>query len=349
MHDIKKVKWDKINVEELFDITINKNVDGNKVDKNSGAKPYITRKESSNGLDGFIDFDESFLQKHTPVITIGNETATPFMHTYRFFTGTKVNVMKPKENLSKHSLLFVCQSLKQHKEKFSYSYTINSTRLKKQKILLPTKKNHKPDWEFIESYTESLIKKKKTKYIKYSETVTSKLMYKEISSLSSKTWAEFSIESIAEIMPGRDIYDKERESGKVPYVSSTSKNNGIAHYVSNTNDTLEKNCLSVNRNGSVGYSFFHPYLCLYSNDCRKLKLKSTSIYCGFFIANQISKQRKKYNYGYKMGTARLKRQKIMLPINSAGDPDYAYMEQYIINIEYKKRKKYIEYMRKSKT
>lgn len=45
-----------------------------------------------------------------------------------------------------------------------------------------------------------------------------------------------------------------------------------------------------------------------------------------------------------MGTARLKRQKIMLPVNDDGKPDYEYMSQYIINLEYLKRKKYLDYL-----
>lgn len=33
----------------------------------------------------------------------------------------------------------------------------------------------------------------------------------------------------------------------------------------------------------------------------------------------------------------------MLPINSQGNPDYEYMEQYMKNIEYKKLHAYIDY------
>ncbi len=41
-----------------------------------------------------------------------------------------------------------------------------------------------------------------------------------------------------------------------------------------------------------------------------------------------------------MGTGRLLRQKIMLPINDEFLPDFKYMDQYIRNLEYKKRKVY---------
>lgn len=107
--------------------------------------------------------------------------------------------------------------------------------------------------------------------------------------IENKCWGEFFIEDIAEISSGRDIYDAERVSGDIPYISSTAKNNGIGYLVGNTNNTIEENCLSVNRNGSVGYSFYHPYKGLFSNDCRKLRpiIKSTNI--GIFLSNQITK------------------------------------------------------------
>ena len=151
----------------MFDIEIGKSIDGNKVDKENGHYAYITRKESNNGLDGFIDFDTKYFNKIYPVITIGNETCKPFVQTAPFFTGTKVNIMKPKFNANKYILLFISQSLEMHKVKYSYSYTINSTRLKEQIILLPTKEDGTIYFEYMENYIKSKLKNKLEKYINY--------------------------------------------------------------------------------------------------------------------------------------------------------------------------------------
>ena len=120
-------------------------------------------------------------------------------------------------------------------------------------------------------------------------------------------------------------------------------NNGITHFVGNTNATLEDRCISVNRNGSVGFAFWHPYEALYSNDCRKIRPNIRNSYVSQFIAQQITAQRGKYNYGYKMGTARLQRQKIMLPIEN-GQPDYAFMEDYMIQQELRILQRYADYL-----
>lgn len=148
--------------------------------------------------------------------------------------------------------------------------------------------------------------------------------------LNDREWRPFFLRDICDIESGCDIYDAERVLGNTPYITSSALNNGIKYFVGNNNGTLEANCISVNRNGSVGYSFYHKYPALYSNDCRKLRLKKhNNEYVALFITNQIMQQKDKYNYSIKMGTARLKKQKIMLPVDEHGGPDYSFMEQYI--------------------
>lgn len=144
--------WKEFVIGDLFRVAIGKSIDGNKVDLSAGKTPYITRKESNNGLDGFIDHDPQMLNTDFPVITIGNETAEPFVQVFPFYTGTKVNILSPKTRISAYALLFAAQSLKMHKAKYSYSFTINSTRLRKQVILLPVADDGEPDWGYMEQY-----------------------------------------------------------------------------------------------------------------------------------------------------------------------------------------------------
>ena len=154
-------------------------------------------------------------------------------------------------------------------------------------------------------------------------------------------WDSFMITDIAEIISGRIIPEDERIAGNIPYVTSSAMNNGVTHFIGNVNDTLESECISVNSNGSVGYAFYHPYEALYSSDCRKLRLKYKNKYASIFIAVSITSQHEKYNYGYKLGTARLMRQKIMLPVNQNGEPDYAFMERFMKCTEQKLIHEYI--------
>ena len=113
-------------------------------------------------------------------------------------------------------------------------------------------------------------------------------------------------------------------------LTATANNNGIGYFISNKNTTLQEKCISVNRNGSVGYSFYHSYPALFGNDTRKLIPKYSDDYVAKFILFMISSQKEKYGYGYKVGTARLKRQKILLPINKDKSTNYDFMKKYIL-------------------
>lgn len=164
--------------------------------------------------------------------------------------------------------------------------------------------------------------------------------------LNEKKWKAFFIEDICDIYSGQDIYQRERINGETPYITATAEQNGIGYFVDNENETLEENCISVNRNGSVGFAFYHPYKALFGNDTRKLKLKlyGNNKYIGMFIARAITLQKEKYGYGLKMGTERLRRQKIMLPVTETDEPDYEYMDVYMKEIEKKILERYRNYL-----
>ena len=59
-------------------------------------------------------------------------------------------------------------------------------------------------------------------------------------------------------------------------------------------------------------------------------------YTSLFLTACIEKQRVKYGYGYKMGTERLKKQKILLPVNAENQPDWTNIERFMQRIELEK-------------
>lgn len=147
--------------------------------------------------------------------------------------------------------------------------------------------------------------------------------------LNEKQWKAVPIDDLADVDSGRDIYAQDRIKGKTPYVTSGTANNGIGYFVGNENDSLTANAISVNRNGAVGEAFYHPYLALYGNDCRRLTLrKDRRAGTQIFVARAVSQQKRAFSYSRKLGTARLKRLHVMLPVDDKGKPDYAYMTHY---------------------
>ena len=79
-------KWKAFVVGGLFNINIGKNLDKIHADM-SGDKPYVTRTVSNNGVEGFVSAPDDMMTQEGPVITIGNETAQPFVQVFSFCTG----------------------------------------------------------------------------------------------------------------------------------------------------------------------------------------------------------------------------------------------------------------------
>ena len=175
----------------------------------------------------------------------------------------------------------------------------------------------------------------------------------KIVSLTDKQWKDFSIggnDGIFTIYSGKRLTVSNMHKGNIPFIGATDSNNGITNWISNINSTYDFNVLGVNYNGSVVKNFYHAYNCLFSDDVKRLHLKNyeDNKFVLLFISTLILKQKIKYIYGYKFNGTRMNRQKIIIPIDDYGNPDYEYMEQYSKNLICKKIRNYLDYVSEAK-
>lgn len=346
--DLDSKKWKEFVIKDLFNTKIGKNIDGNKINKSSGKFAYLTRKESNNGLDGFINHEEDYLNNDKPVITIGNETAEPFVQDFPFFTGTKVNILIPKNDISKTALLFVSQSIKMHKTKYSYSYTINSTRLKKQKLFLPINTKGEPDFNFMEAFIKQKEQEKLQEYENYiSERIKALKDFKIVEPNKEKKFSEFEIGKLFDLSQGKSkgLNHLKKVKRGINYLGATNLNNGVLCQVEKVEKLIhEGNCIAFIRNGegSMGYSVYKSEEFIATSDISVGYNSNLNRPIGLFITTVADKVRGKYNFGYKRSAKRLKKEKILLPINDQNEPDYDYMENYMKQLEYKKLNEYLK-------
>ena len=337
--------WRGFLISDLFHVKIGKAIDGNKVDRTSGHYPYVTRKESNNGVDGFIDYDESFLNKDVPCITVGNETAQPFVQKVPFFTGTKVNILSPKKKISYLTLQFIATSLKMHKSKYSYAFTINSTRLKNQKIMLPVNDKGEPDYNFMENYVRVVEEKQLQRYRDYVQALDAA----KIPPLNEKIWRPFFISDLFRLETGKSkgLNHLEDDEQGISYLGATNRNNGVLTFVKPVENLIQRgNCIAFIRNGegSIGYSIYKREDFIATSDITCGYADFLNEFVGLFITTVADKVRGKYNFNYKRSDTRLKREKLMLPINDDGAPDFEYMEAYVKNSMAAQYRKYLEYL-----
>ena len=140
----------------------------------------------------------------------------------------------------------------------------------------------------------------------------------------------------------KDSMDK----GNIPFIGASDSNNGITNWIGTINTSFDKNVLGVNYNGSVVENFYHGYGCVFSDDVKRLHLKNSADnkFILLFCKTVILQQKVKYTYGYKFNGQRMERQKILLPIDEKGNPDYHYMEQYGKTLMLHKYQQYLDYI-----
>ena len=155
-------------------------------------------------------------------------------------------------------------------------------------------------------------------------------------SITNQKWKEFFLEDVVSINGGKRLTKADMELGDMPFIGASEQNNGITAFTCSTNDSLDSNVLGVNYNGSVGFSFYHPYKAIFSDDVKRIKWLDSSHnnkYTLLFLSSMIAQQKCKFAYGYKFNAQRMKRQKILLPICEEGSIDWQYMEEYMRQVE----------------
>ncbi|MDC9722761.1 MAG: N-6 DNA methylase [Urechidicola sp.] len=166
--------------------------------------------------------------------------------------------------------------------------------------------------------------------------------------LSTKMWEEFFLSDIfPEIQRGKRLKTDDHKLGKMPYVSSTAMNNGVDNFISNKEKVrIFSNCLSIANSGSVGACFYQPFEFVASDHVTKLKNEKFNKNIMLFISTIISRLGEKYSFNREINDKRIKREKILLPINKNKEPDYDFMGNYMKRLELDRLKQYLNYKEK---
>jgi len=166
--DLEEIKWKLFQIDEIFDV---KRVEGKPINNyNEGSTPYVTTSSESNGITNFVNSMESDISKRN-AISVDPVGGTTFYHDYDFvgrgFSGSSINLLY-NDNLNNLNSKFVCSAIeKVSKVKASYGLHFNGNRLKSAKILLPSDKNGKPNWQYITDFIKKLEYETTSKVLDY--------------------------------------------------------------------------------------------------------------------------------------------------------------------------------------
>ena len=166
--------------------------------------------------------------------------------------------------------------------------------------------------------------------------------------LKFRQWLSFRIDGIFNILPGKRLVAADSTPGERPFIGALDNSNGVARFVSDKNDSRDKNVLGVNYNGNgMGIGFYHPYECIFSDDVKRFHLKEwkDNPFVLLFMKTAILMQKKKFGYLYKFNAERMAHTSIMLPITGTGKPDYEFMESFGRKLMASKYNQYLEFLK----
>ena len=336
--------WEDFCLDDLFKITsTSSGIDKCRLINLEGNIPYITRTDKNNGYELYIgNQDSKYKTDCGNVITIGLDTQTVFYQKHSFYTGQNIQILK-SPYINKYTALFMIPMIKILMQKFNWGGNgATLTRLRRSRILLPVIKKGEPDYKFMEEYIKEREARLKNQYKNYIKDNINR--FKKIK--LETEWKEFFVSEIFKnIQRGKRLIKEHQKVGDMPYVSSTALNNGVDNFIGNEVGVRKyDNCLSLANSGSVGACFYEPYEFVASDHVTHLK-GNYSKYAYLFMSCMLNRLSEKYNFNREINDTRIKREKVFLPVNSKGEPDYKFMEDYMKYLEQKKLLEYLEYIK----
>lgn len=331
---INMANWKEFLVKELFDVVYGVNlelINCVETDMNDpDAVAFVSRTESNNGVSAYVKPVQGVEPQPKDTITVagGGSVLSTFLQTRPFYSGRDLYLLFPKTDISKQAKLFVTTIIKANKYRYNYGRQANTT-LPLLKLRLPATADGTPDWEWMESYIDSLNSKPLT-------TANSKKDH----SFNINKWKYFVIGDFFDIHPTKSyagLSNKDLDDGGMtPFVVNSSSNNGIGGY--STRPATEKGNKITFSDTTDGNTFFYqPHDFIGFSHVQGMYEKNhkwTRNQLLFLVSILTFTCAGRYTYGRKMTRDNIASTAVMLPANSYGEPDWESMDNYIKSLSY---------------
>lgn len=339
--------WRPFLIQDLFEVFLP--CGDTQADKcEAGDIPLVSAGSTNNGICKFIKCGDEKSKLYNGNLISVDMFGQAFFHVYKFYCVShgRVNLLKPRRDLNRYHFLFICTSINTaSKGKFSYNQMCSSKRVARLPIQLPVNDAGEPDYDFMENYmraTEESILQRYREFVSIADAAP-------VPPLKEKVWRAFFIGDLFRLETGKakGLNHLEQDENGISYLGATNRNNGVIAFVKPVENLIQRgNCIAFIRNGegSVGYSVYKREDFIATSDITCGYADFLNEFVGIFITTVADKVRGKYSFNYKRSETRLRREKLMLPVNDAGEPDFEYMENYVRNIEAEQYRRYLEYI-----
>lgn len=166
--DLEDVEWKEYYLTEFFDIK--RGNQNNMSECLDGDIPLVSAKKVDNGYKAFISDNRKEMFEEN-ILTLNNDgdggVGIAYFQPYHMALDTHVTALIPKISIDKYSLLFLARIITNQRDKFSHGYSINNSRLQKQKVLIPIDENRKPHWDYMSQFMKKIEAENLSKVLEY--------------------------------------------------------------------------------------------------------------------------------------------------------------------------------------
>lgn len=302
-------------INEIFDIRYGNQFDFSKMELSNEetAINFISRGSSNNGLVGRVKKYQEVEPFKAGLITVtmgGSYLLASFVQPAPFYTAQNVKVLSPKSPMTIQELLFYCAAIQHNRFRYhSHSREANSTF---DNLIVPSI-DEIPLWvgeqAIISNYEAEVVNE-----------------------ISADRWKWFNLTpQLFDFKRGKRLTKADSIDGEVYLVTAGEENQGVRRSIDNKMDVYS-DCITIDM---FGYCVYRGYkFCCDDNILVLIPRKKLSKYVLMFVVTVINQDRYRYAYGRQYRQKTLLKHKIKLPVDSSGNPDWEFMENYIKSLPY---------------
>lgn len=306
-------------LSDLFDYWYGVNLELVNCQINDKGIPFVSRTSNNNGVVARVELIPGIEPNpaHTLSLAGGGSVLSCFYQDEEYYSGRDLFILSPKKPMTKNEMLLYSYIIEFNKYKYNYGRQANKTF---RDLMLPELSELENfNWNDINSDFKFDKDPKKKQNI----------------SLSIDKWKWFRLDFLFIIKGSKTTSLKDLElsgKGNYPYVTTQTRNNGVCDFYGIYTEQGE--CFTID-SAIKGFCCWHEEDFSASDHVEKLIPNfNCNNYIAMFLTTIINIEQYRYNYGIKCSQTRIKNIKIKLPVDSKGDPDWQFMEDYIKSLPY---------------
>ena len=159
LNDFNSIEWKEFDITEIFTVKNTANILSSDIIENSGATPYLCASAENNGVSSYISYNKQYLEEGN-CIFIGGKTFVVSYQEKDFYSNDSHNLALYLENSLREKAIqfYVATCLyKSLKHKYSWGDSISKTKIKKDKIWLPSKGDN-VDYSVVKTFISAIQK-----------------------------------------------------------------------------------------------------------------------------------------------------------------------------------------------